>query len=136
MQNINANKQILSQKAISTRDWNAANSARRTTTTSLSPDQTAIVRPRKVNLPNILDPDLLIPAKSSKQIIAKIKTNLADLISINNLNEGLIKWNGKFTVEIMDLARIELVQVEGISLAFKQSLVNARQSQSTTLQGL
>ena len=94
------------------------------------------MRPRKVNLPSILDPDQLIPAKSSKQIIAKIKTNLADLISINNLNEGLIKWNGKFTVEIMDLARIELVQVEGISLAFKQSLVNARQSQSTTLQGL
>ena len=84
--------------------------------TSLSPDYQS-QRPRKVGLPSALDPALLFTGQNSKSIMNKIKDNLSQLCKFDKrLITGHIEWPNKFTAEIKNLCRIELVQISGVQL--------------------
>ena len=90
--------------------------------TSLSPDLTSgtssqVSRPRKIKLPPVFNPDCLFTAKTSKSLLSRIKHNLSKLCEVDSTTSAaveLLKWTGKFSAEIMDLCKIELVQIEGL----------------------
>ena len=79
---------------------------------SLSPESHHQTRPRKVKMPLIFNPEYLFTARSSKNILTRIKCNLAKLCDVDNLfrpEVELLNWKSKFSAEIMDLCRIEIV---------------------------
>lgn len=84
--------------------------------TSLSPDYQS-QRPRKILLPSALNPELLFSGQNSKAIMNKIKENLTQLSKFDKrLASARIEWPNKFTAEIKNLCRVELVQISGVQL--------------------
>ena len=73
------------------------------------------MRPRVVQLSPAFDVGCIFAAPSSRLIVAKIKANLSKLCDVTEAPE-LLKWVDKFTVEIMDLCRIEVVQLQGMAV--------------------
>lgn len=67
------------------------------------------VRPRKVKMPAVFDPDCLFTAKSSKSILQRIKINLTKLCDVENSKMQMLKWTGKYSAEIMDLCKVEVL---------------------------
>lgn len=87
-------------------------------TTSLSPEPLQS-RPRKVLMPPMFNTECLFAAKTSKSILSRVQLNLTKLCGVDSLtSQGmeLLKWTGKFQAEVMDLCRIEIVQIEGLSI--------------------
>ena len=81
--------------------------------TSLSPE--AITqRPRKILMPNLFNPEFLFAYRNSKVIINKIRENLNTLcLRDKKISLRSIDWLNKFTAEIKDVCRLELVQIGG-----------------------
>ena len=64
----------------------------------------------------MFDPDCLFTAKSSKSLLTRIKSNLAKLCEANGNAVEVLKWTSKFCAEVMDLCKVEMVQIEGMSI--------------------
>ena len=67
-------------------------------------------RPRRVQMPNVFNPDFIFAYRNCKSILNKMKENLDALCDMERkINLRLVKWPNRFTAEIKDLCRIELV---------------------------
>ena len=69
-------------------------------------------------MPNVFNPEFLFAYRNWKSIMNKIRENLSGLCdSERKVNIKLIKWSSKFTAEIKDVCRLELVQISGINIS-------------------
>ena len=69
-------------------------------------------------MPNVFNPEYLFAYKNSKAIINKIRENLNALCKAErNVNLNLIEWPNKFTAEIKNICRLELVQISGVQFS-------------------
>ena len=92
--------------------------------TSLSPDMIS-QRPRKILMPNLFTPEFLFAYRNSKVIINKIRENLNSLcLRDKKINLRSIDWLNKFTAEIKDICRLELVQIGGEQFTHNTSQQN------------
>lgn len=73
-------------------------------------------------MPNVFNPETLFAYKNSKSIINKIKENLNALCKTERkVNLRLIEWPNKFTAEIKNVCRLELVQISGVQFSDSSS---------------
>ena len=76
-------------------------------------------------MPNVFNPEFLFAYRNSKVIITKIRENLNTLCLIEKkINLRSIDWLNKFTAEIKDVCRLELVQIGGEQIAQNTSQQN------------
>ena len=87
-------------------------------------------------MPVVFTPECVFMAKSSKSVLSRIKLNLAKLCEVDSTQEQdmeLIKWHSKYVAEIMDLCRIELVQVDGMTMCEPAAPADGTQDQVNKL---
>ena len=53
------------------------------TATSLSPEPSQLTRPRKVKMPTVMNPECLFMARTSKNVLQRVKLNLAKLCDVD-----------------------------------------------------
>lgn len=85
-----------------------------------------MIRPRKIKMPTALNPECIFMAKTSKNLLARIKLNLLKLCELDKLSiatatptnhsNDLLKWKSKYHAEVLELCSIEIAQIEGINV--------------------
>ena len=86
------------------------------TVKSMSPEPPRTLRPRKVPMPAVFNPECIFMAKNSKNLLQRVKNNLTKICDVDQVGPNgqpieLLKWKTKYQAEIMDLCFIEIVQV-------------------------
>ena len=61
----------------------ASDSAASRTVRTISPETARIVRPRKIKMPTVLNPECVFMAKTSKNLVQRVKTNLTKVCEVD-----------------------------------------------------
>ena len=107
----------INRSRVSSETNNMMDTAVARTVKSMSPEPQKTLRPRKIRMPTVTNPDTLFMAKNSKNLLQRVKLNLRKICEVDQVGPDgqrieLLKWKSKYLAEIMDICLIEIVQID------------------------